>query len=81
MYNETNENDLKIQLNYADNNSLDSEDDDFQTSGKFLTFNKITNRLGEINSKVNIAKKDTKMSSNTEEDIETENLNNIKMKF
>ena len=78
MYNETNENDLKIQLNYADNNSLDSEDDDFQTSGKFLTFNKITNRLGEINSKVNIAKKDTKMSSNTEEDIETENLNNIK---
>ena len=78
MYNETNENGLNIQLNYADNNSIDSLDDDFQTSGKFLTFNKITNSLGEINSNVNLAKKNTKMSSNIEEDMEIENINNIK---
>jgi hypothetical protein len=78
MYNETNENGLNIQLNYVDNNSIDSLDDDFQTSGKFLTFNKITNRLGEINSNVNLAKKNTKMSSNIEEDMEIENINNIK---
>ena len=78
MYNETNENGFNIHLNYADNNSMDSIDDDFQTSGRYLTFNKITNRLGEINTKVNITKKNTKISSNTEEDIETENINNIK---
>lgn len=77
MYNEANENGFNVQLNPGDNNSLDSLDDDFQTSGKFLTFNKVTNRLGEVNSNVNIAKKNTKMSSNTEEDLETENINNI----
>lgn len=77
MYNEANENGFNVQLNSGDNNSLDSLDDDFQTSGKFLTFNKVTNRLGEVNSNVNIAKKNTKMSSNTEEDLETENINNI----
>lgn len=78
MYNETNENGFNIHLNYADNNSMDSIDDDFQTSGRYLTFNKITNSLGEINTKVNITKKNTKISSNAEEDIETENVNNIK---
>ena len=77
MYNEANENGFNVQLNPGDNNSLDSLDDDFQTSGKFLTFNKVTNRLGEVNSNVNIAKRNTKMSSNTEEDLETENINNI----
>ena len=76
MYNETNENDFDLRLNYVDN-YMDSEDDDFQTSGKYLTFNKNTNRLGEINSNVNLAKKNTKMSSNIEEDGETENINNI----
>ena len=74
MYNETNENDFDLRLNYVDN-YMDSEDDDFQTSGKYLTFNKNTNRLGEINSNVNLAKKNTKMSSNIEEDGETENIN------
>ena len=77
MYNEANENGFNIQLNSGDNNSIDSLDDDFQTSGKLLTFNKVTNRLGEVNSNVNIAKKNTKMSSNTEEDLDTENINNI----
>jgi len=77
MYNEANENGFNVQLNPGDNSSLDSLDDDFQTSGKFLTFNKVTNRLGEVNSNANIAKKNTKMSSNTEEDLETENINNI----
>ena len=77
MYNEANENGFNIQLNSGDNNSIDSLDDDFQTSGKLLTFNKVTNRLGEVNSNVNIAKRNTKMSSNTEEDLETENINNI----
>ena len=76
MYNEKNENDFDLRLNYVDN-YMDSEDDDFQTSGKYLTFNKNTNRLGEINSNVNLAKKNTKMSSNIEEDGETENINNI----
>ena len=56
MYNETNENDFDLRLNYVDN-YMDSEDDDFQTSRKYLTFNKNTNRLGEINSNVNLAKK------------------------
>ena len=68
-----NENDFNIKINYIDNNSLDSLDDDFQTSGKYLTFNANTNRIGMINPKVNIDKKNTKISSNNDEDVETEN--------
>ena len=68
-----NENDFNIKINYIDNNSLDSLDDDFQTSGKYLTFNSNTNRIGMINPKVNIDKKNTKISSNNDEDVETEN--------
>jgi hypothetical protein len=68
-----NENDFNIKINYIDNNSLDSLDDDFQTSGKYLTFNANTNGIGMINPKVNIDKKNTKISSNNDEDVETEN--------
>ena len=68
-----NENDFNIKINYIDNNSLDSLDDDFQTSGKYLTFNANINRIGMINPKVNIDKKNTKISSNNDEDVETEN--------
>ena len=76
MINEIKKNDFKFQVNYLDNNSQDSMDDDFQTSGKYLTFNPYTNRLGTENKIVNLAKKNTKMSSNIDEDNESDNMNN-----
>ena len=68
-----NEDDYNININYIDNNRLDSIDDDFQTSGKYLTFNTKTNGIGMVNPKVNITKKNTKISSNNDEDMDTEN--------
>ena len=76
MINEIKKNDFKFQVNYLDNSSQDSMDDDFQTSGKYLTFNPYTNRLGTENKIVNLAKKNTKMSSNIDEDNESDNMNN-----
>ena len=71
-----NKNDDNIQVNFLENNSIDSIDDDFQTSGKYLEFNSDTNRIEAINPKVNLAKKNTKISSNNDEDGENENINN-----
>ena len=71
-----NEKDEDLYLNYIQNNSIDSIEDDFMTSGKYLTYNSNTNKLGIIDMKVNITKKDTKMSSNDEKDGESDN--NIK---
>ena len=71
-----NKNDDNIQVNFLENNSIDSIDDDFQTSGKYLEFNSDTNRIEAINPKVNLAKKNTKISSNNDEDVENEIINN-----
>ena len=71
-----NKNDDYIQVNFLENNSIDSIDDDFQTSGKYLHFNSDTNRIETVNQKVNLAKKNTKNSSNNDEDGENENINN-----
>ena len=71
-----NKNDDNIQVNFLENNSIDSIDDDFQTSGKYLHFNSDTNRIETVNQKVNLAKKNTKNSSNNDEDGENENINN-----
>ena len=71
------DNDSHIQLNYIDNDSIDSLDD-FQTSTKYITYNPSTNRLGIVNPKVNIDKKNTRMSSNNDEDNESDNnINDI----
>ena len=74
MINKIQDNDLDFQVNFNDNNSIDSMDD-FQTSVKYITFNPSTNRLGISNPKVNLAKKNTRMSSNNDEDNESENNN------
>lgn len=63
-----NENNDNLHMNYIENKSIDSIDDDFQASGKYLTFNQNTNKIGIINPKVDITKKNTKMSSNLDED-------------
>ena len=71
-----NKNDYNIQVNFIENNSIDSIDDDFQTSGKYLQFNSDTNRIETVNPKVDLAKKNTKISSNIDEDQENGNLIN-----
>ena len=71
-----NKNDYNIQVNFIENNSIDSIDDDFQTSGKYLQFNSDTNRIETVNPKVELAKKNTKISSNIDEDQENGNLIN-----
>ena len=71
-----NKNEDNIKVNFIENNSIDSIDDDFQTSGKYLEFNSDTNRIETVNPKVNLAKKNTKISSNNDEDGENENINN-----
>ena len=69
-------------INYIQNNSIDSIDDDFQPTGKYLTFNTKSNTIGMINLKVNIAKKNTKISSNIDEDVEIgNNINNNENQF
>ena len=71
-----NENDNNLQVNYIQNQSIDSIDDDFQPTWKYINFNSNTNKIGVINTKVNLTKKDTKMSSNVEEENESLNNNN-----
>ena len=71
-----NKNDYNIQVNFIENNSIDSIDDDFQTSGKYLQFNSDTNRIETVNPKVDLAKKNTKISSNIDEDQQNGNLIN-----
>lgn len=77
MLNDIKDNSADVQLNYIDNNSIDSIDD-FQTSAKYITFNPVTNSLGIVNPKVNLVKKNTRISSNNDDENESENnLNEI----
>ena len=77
MLNDIKDNSADVQLNYIDNNSIDSIDD-FQTSAKYITFNPVTNSLGIVNPKVNLVKKNTRISSNNYDENESENnLNEI----
>ena len=77
MINETKENEYEKNVNYLDNNNNDSIDDDLHLSGKYIAFNSNTNRLGMVNTKVNIAKINTKISLNNDEDLDSINNYNI----
>ena len=78
MISEARENEYNVYINNVNNNNNDSIDDnDIQISGKYLTFNSNTNHFGMFNTKVNIAKKNTKISSNIDEDLDFYNNNDI----
>ena len=67
MINKIQDNDFELAIKSIEDNSIDSMDD-FKTSKKYITFNPNTNRLSVSNPKVNLAKKNTRMSSNNDED-------------
>ena len=79
------ENNIKLSLEIVSQNSNDSMDeDDFQTSAKLLQLNQMGLSVEKVNTKKKrIIKKNTRVSSNNEDDLDefAENFHENKIKF
>ena len=84
-FNDNQENNLKISLEIVNQDSSDSIDEDnFQASAKLLQLNQMGLSVEKVNStKKRIIKKNTRVSSNNEDDLDefTENFHENKIKF
>jgi hypothetical protein len=87
MENDVQENKLKLSIEYVNEDSNNSVDDDnFQTSAKLISLNQmgLTTEKVQTNPKKKLSKKNTRVSSNVEEDlydVENENDNFSPNKF
>ena len=83
--NDNPENNIKLSLEIVSQNSNDSMDeDDFQTSAKLLQLNQMGLSVEKVNTKKKrIIKKNTRVSSNNEDDLDefAENFHENKIKF
>jgi hypothetical protein len=87
MENDVQENNLKLSIEYVNENNNNSVDDDnFQASAKLITLNQmgLSTEKVQTNPKKKLSKKNTRVSSNVEEDlydVENENDNFSPNKF
>lgn len=87
MKNDVQENNLKLSIEYVNEDSNNSVDDDnFQTSARLITLNQmvLSSEKVQTNPKKKFSKKNTRVSSNVEEDlydVENENDNFSPNKF